>query len=267
MKNILFLFLFCTAHFIFAQQDSYKSLQRNIDAFQEDSTYFIFGHNVKLREGASTDDEVVTLLAIGEQIEVLERTKETFHISGYDSHWFKVKSGEKMGYVVGALLAIQGIEIDNQRFLFNRNLEGLVIRALQKANTYVEQKIELHGSVAGVQAFGNRGLEGIKHVIYLDYQGECCGCEMGGSYFFYDGKRLIHAIDKFSSGDIGFSDSENIIFPADKKGLPSNKIIFQSNSSEVVDEVTNWEESHSTSRELVWRDGKFHPEDFRSGKQ
>lgn len=266
MKKTLFFLLLFAIHFSFAQEDNYYPLSLDWNAFQTGKTYFAFGHNVKLRKGPSTDDEVITLIAIGGQVEILKARDETFHIDGYDSRWYQVKVGEKTGYVVGALLAMQGIEVANQRFLFTKNQGGLVVRAIIGAGTYTELTMATRGNVAGVKVYGNRGLSGVKHVLYIDYQGNCCGCEMGGSYLFYDGKQLFHAIDALASGDIDFVEEVIIIFPADNKDLASNKIIYRRRDVEIKEEATNWQVEQITSRELEWRDGKFFPEDFRKNR-
>lgn len=237
-----------------------------MDAFEQGKSYFVFGHNVKLRKGPSTDDEVIKLLAIGDEVEIIEKQEVMFQIDGYEANWFEVKSGDKSGFVVGALLAEQGFSFQEQRFLVNKGFDGLYIRAMQREGKYTELKFNPNGWVVGIQASDNKGLKGIRHILYIDYQGECCGCEMGGSYIFYDGNRLIHAIDVSASGDGGYVDEESIIFPAEKEGLAPNKIIFQSRSSEVIDEDTNWEETHTISRELEWEEGEFYPKDFRKGR-
>jgi len=267
MKNILLTLLLFSTTALFAQQDKSYNLPYQMDYFEDGKDYYVFGHNVKLRKGPSTDEEVVMLLSIGDQVEIVDKQDVLYKIGGYEANWFEVKSGNKTGFVVGALLAEQGLDFEGQRFLFNKTNTGISIRALQDKGAYSELKFEPRGSATSVRPYDNRGLAGIKNILYIDYQGECCGCEMGGSYIFYDGKKLIDAIDVLASGDGGYYEEESVTFPAEKEGLSSNKVIFHNRSGEVMDEDTNWEIETISKRELTWEGDAFYPENFRRGNR
>ena len=265
MKIIsLFLILLLNFNLLLAQKINF--LYQEI-TFEPGVSLFVFGNNTKLRQSPATDSEVIELLKIGESIEILANTENTFLFNGFESPWYKIKHGDNIGYVVGGLLANTAIMADGQQFLFNfkraENQDYLLTRAIQPNHEYVELITELSHLNISVEAMGDKGLSDIKNVIYLNYWSESCGMEGGGHYLFYDGKNLHDAMHLKHIGDGGiYYIIEELIFPDDTTGI-DDRLIYTMESEKVIDEDTNWKIGKSMSREIEWKDGKIYPEDFR----
>jgi len=251
----------------FAQDSNHLEINQE---FKIDQIVYLFGDNVKLRNSPSVDSEVVKLLTIGEPLKIIEKSSETFMYNGINSPWYKVEHNNQQGYVVGGLISIVEKKDDNVRFLFATEMVDeklyIITRALLNSNTeYVENKSEFLGSNYGftINLYNNRGVKSIDNILFINYLPESCGANSGGYYLFLDNDNLYKAIDVLSSADIGFWESENLIFPDDPKGEEDQIIYFQEHGQySEMDNPENghtWEKSSITKVNLKWVNHKLQP--------
>ena len=195
-KTILFTTLFLNFALLFAQGD-YDLMYPGME-YEVGTEVRVFGHNTKLRSAPNTEGEVLTLINIGERVEILEKAEETYSFYGFDSPWYKINYGGETGYVVGGLLAMGIGSYDGLKFVFNYKKEGekimLLTRMLGKEHTYTEYQYELDVTETRVRVDGNRGIEGVENIVTVSYVAEACGVNGGGFYLFSTKPFLSHEI-------------------------------------------------------------------------
>ncbi len=218
----------------------------------------LFGNDVKLRSEPNTTSKTLELLPILSKLTVLEKTTKIFLYNGIENPWYKVKTtNNQEGYVVGGLLALDSKKVDNWTYLVQLKLNEekwfVVLRAVQEnSSEYIETTHQLANSTFSVKTYSNKGVEGIKNIIYLDYMAEACGEEGGGVYFFNNGTSLLKAAEVSSVADGGlYWLHEDLIFPNDRKGK-AGRIIFISEHGEVIEEDSNYKKETLVSKEFIW---------------
>lgn len=252
MKKLLFIFLLISQTGV-GQETKYIS--ENYE-FQNGELAYLFGNDVKLRDQPSTESNVISLLKIGERIEILEKTNSTMLFEGLESPWYKIKFNDKIGFVLGSLISLDRAMVGNSTFLISLKKEGqqlfLKTRVLEKDAAFKENISELRTEQFSVNASGNKGLENIKNIFKIHYLAESCGIDGGGIYLFYDGHSLIKAMDYSQVADADlYWFIEEYIFPTDEDGM-KGKIIYKSDMGENKDYETEWIETKSTKRVLEW---------------
>lgn len=246
--------------FTYGQERKYFS--ENYE-FKPGEVAYLFGNDVKLRKEPNTDSDVLQLLEISTKVEIIEKTKFTMLFEGRSSPWYKIKHEDSIGYTLGALISLNKISYNDLTYLISLKKEKeklyLKTRLLEKDKNYIENISELLTGEFSVKAYGNKGLENIKSIFFVDYLAESCGVDGGGRYLFFDGDRLINAID-FSR--IADADTywllEEYIFPSDLNGK-KGKILYKKEVGQTKDYETNWTESVFTQRILEWKDSKITP--------
>ncbi|PRX56033.1 SH3 domain-containing protein [Flagellimonas meridianipacifica] len=258
---IIALIVLFACYFSFGQ-DNLNSTKINHD-FEVGEHVFVFGNNVKLRSSPKIESEVLKLLKIGEWIKIVEKTKFSWPYRGYDSPFYKVKYDTTEGYILGGLLAVKKKTIagNDYYFAFSKEEERsyLNIRHIVKGK-YSEQKIPLAHTNLSIQTIGNRGIYDLDDILYVDYHSEACGTEGGGIYFFAQGNELykVGQFSQISDAD-AFHQFEKLIFPKDENGIPGI-ILFNKEKREVLDEESEWVQTTTETRKLVWIEGELVPE-------
>ena len=260
MKKTLTLFLFFLSFALWSQDAKY--LSENYE-FKKNEKPYLFGDKVKLREFSNTDSEVLSLIKIGEQIEIIEKTDSVFLFNGIESPWYKVKYKEFVGYVVGGLISLDTAIIDDITYLISLEKKEkslfLKTRLLNKENEYLENNSELKTHVFSIKAFDNRGLNNLKSIFFIDYLAEACGINGGGIYLFYDGISLNKVIDYTQIGDADlYWYIEEYVFPTDKDGI-KDKILYKREIGETKEYATEWVERKLTERQIEWKDNQLIP--------
>lgn len=234
--------------------------------FKKNDVVYLYGDNVKLRSEPSTKSESHKLLKIGEELTILEKSNERLIFRGVDWPWYKVKYNNLTGYVIGGLISLGVKEMKHIRCFVSSEMENdkiyIVTRVLTDSSTkFQENKTEMLADNYGfcLKLFDNRGVEGIENIIFVNYMPESGGANSGGFYLFYDGESLLKAIDVTSRGDIGFWESENLIFPNDDKGK-RDKIIYRKEKVEYEDDDDNWTKTLTITGELFWDGRKLVPD-------
>jgi hypothetical protein len=126
--------------------------------------------------------------------------------------------------------------------------------------SFLSGELSLETSAFSLDVFDDRGVEGIDHILYVNYYAEACGVNGGGVYLFYDGEQLAEAMDISSVADGGvFWFSEDLIFPDDEKG-EEGYIIYEREHGESMDENMLWDRTVSNRVYLKWENGQFTPD-------
>lgn len=246
-----------------------KYLEYNKE-FEVNQLVYLFGDNVKLRKSASTDSEIITLLKIGEPLKIIEKSTESFIYNGIDSPWYKVEYNKQQGYIVGGLISITEKKNEDVRFLFGFEIENSKLYILTRVLTntsseYLENKSEFKGDnyLFVIHLYDNKGVEGINNILFINYIPESCGANSGGYYLFLDDDGLYKVLDLSSNADIGFWESEILIFPNDPNGEKDKIIFFKEDGQYPGDEESDddpiWEKTSSIKIDLKWVDSKISP--------
>lgn len=260
MKITILLFL-CLSGLAFGQNETYFSENHE---FTTNDIVFLFGDKVKLRNAPSTDAEVVGLLKIGSQLTILRKTDQKTSYAGIAHPWYRVDFQGREGYILGGLLALDKIDIQNTSYLIafkkEENSTFLNIRLLEDGKPYQERQELLATTQFSLKAFDNQGLQEVKSMLHVDYLSEACGVDGGGIYIFYDGNQLIKGLDYTQISDAGvYWYHEEFLFP-NQEGGQKGKIVYKRETGEYVDEETNWITSTKMERELEWKDNRLFPE-------
>ena len=259
MNKLLLIFLFIF-NIGFGQDTKY--LSENYE-FKNGEIAYMFGNDVKLRDQPNTESDVLSLLKIGEQIEILEKSNSEMEFDGIESPWYKIKSKNKVGFVLGSLISLDRVINGNQIYLISLRKDGLNLflktRVLDNDLKFKENVSQLLTGEFSIKATGNKGLENIKSIFKIDYLAESCGVNGGGIYLFYDGHELIKAIDYAQVADADlYWFIEEYIFPNDKDGI-KGKVVYKSEIGETKEYETEWTESKTTRRILEWNGKEMFP--------
>lgn len=252
MKKLLIIFILISK--IGFGQDT-KYLSENYE-FKNGEIAYMFGNDVKFRDQPTAESNVLTLLKIGEQIEIIEKSNSTMQFDGIESPWYKVKTKDKVGFVLGSLISLDKATNGNLTYLVSLKKDGLKLfaktRVFENGLDFKENVSQLMTGEFSIKAGGNKGLENIKSIFQIDYLAESCGVNGGGIYLFYDGNDFLKAIDYTQVADADlYWFVEDYIFPNEEGGI-KGKIVYKSEVGETKDYETEWTESKITRRILEW---------------
>lgn len=259
MKKLIIIFILISK-IGFGQNTKY--LSENYE-FKNGEIAYMFGNDVKLRDQPNAESNVLTLLKIGEQIEIIEKSNSTMQFDGIESPWYKVKTSDKVGFVLGSLISLDKSTNGNLTYLISLKKDGIKLfaktRILENGLDFKENESQLMTGEFSIKAIGNKGLESIKSIFKIDYLAESCGVNGGGIYLFYNGMELIKAIEytRVADADLYWF-IEEYIFPNDKDGI-KGKIVYKSEFGETKEYETEWTESKTTRRVLEWNGKEIFP--------
>ncbi|MHA7057208.1 SH3 domain-containing protein [Aquimarina sp. M1] len=259
MKKLLIIFLLISKTG-FGQDTKYIS--ENYE-FTTGEIAYMFGNDVKLRDQPNTESRVLSLLKIGEQIEIIEKSDSKMKFDGIESPWYKVKTKGNIGFVLGSLISLDKSTNGAFTYLISLKKDGLRLflktRVLENGSSFKENVSQLLTGEFSIKTTGNKGLEKIKSIFEIDYLAESCGVNGGGMYLFYDGNDLLKVIDYTSvaDGDLYWF-KEEYIFPDEKDGI-KGKIVYKSEIGETKDYETEWTENKTIRRILGWNGKEIIP--------
>jgi len=258
--NKITIFLLLISSLSFSQEIQYNSPYSDLE---NGKNYYLFGHDVAFRTEPDKKSKVIDVLAIGTEIQVVEKTDKTFDYYGIISNYYKVKYKDQIGYILGSLISLEKKELGKSKYFYTYGKEGdkyyLIIRHLNEKSEINEDVAELKTNDFSLEIYDNKGVEGIENIIYVNYLAEACGIDGGGIYMFQTNSILkkVFWITEISDAGVYWI-NEKLIFPNDKKGI-KGKIVYEKEVGSYKDEETNWVEINKVSRELEWKDGKILP--------
>jgi len=238
-------------------QKSKKFISKD-PSFKTGDVVFLFGDKVRLKEKPTKESKEVDLLKIGSKVTILEKTSKKYPYNGKKWHWYKVKTKNKVGYVVGGLLSLDTKIIGNSMYLISikKGTDGfkIVTRLLEKGKKYTEN-INTFGTKKHftTEVYNNRGVEGIKNMLFINYHTEASGINEGGYYLFNENNSLIKAIELTSINSKVYKISEEIIFPNDDDGI-IGRILFSREKGGITSHHKNGKITKTMieSCEFVW---------------
>ncbi|MBW1294749.1 SH3 domain-containing protein [Aquimarina litoralis] len=254
------LFAFFILQVVFSQETKY--IATNYE-FKNGEIAYMFGNDVKLRDQPTTNSNVLSLLKIGEQVEILEKSNTTMEFDGMDAPWYKVKANNKVGYVLGSFISLDKKTVNNLTYLIALKKDDsrvfLKTRIIKNGSDYVENESQLMTEEFSIKASGNKGLDNVKSILEIKYLAEACGINGGGIYLFYDGIKLVKAMDysRIADADLYWFDEE-YIFPEEKNGI-KGKIVYKRESGETKEYETEWTETKMIRRVLEWNGKEIFP--------
>ena len=259
MERIFILLLLITG-VVFGQNIKYHNPYAD---FNNGEYYYLFGDNVKFRNLPDLKSEVLELLKIGTEVQVLEKSGETIEYNGIESPFYKVKYKNHVGYILGGLLSLEKKEVDSSKFFFAYKKDGekysIITRHLNEEFEINETITQLTTNDFSIELHNNKGLDGVDHILFINYLAEACGVDGGGIYYFQvkDELKKVFEISQVSDAGVYWF-SEDLIFPEDKNGI-KGKIVYQKEIGNYKDEATNWTEVKKISCEMEWKDGQILP--------
>lgn len=275
----LILLLLLAPTFTFAQDDYDKVVFLYSEhEFKESSIQYLYGDKVVFRKKASSEAQSIDTLAIGSEITILKKSKETLNYNGIEWNWYKVKYNGKTGFILGGLLSLTSEEINGDRYLVTASKEKkedeefettiLHYRILTSTGKFRTGKAQLYTDAFSIQVSDNKGLEGVSSILFIEYFVEACGVDGGGIYIFYDGNNLKEALRVARVTDGGaFWFYEELTFPTDENGQ-EGIIIYEREQGEEVNEEFAWTKAVRNSLFLKWENGKItpNPKDLEFGE-
>ncbi len=224
--------------------------------FEPGQIVYLFGDQVQLREGPTTESKVLKTLPIGMHLVVREKHENSWRYKGVDHHFYKVDYKGTQGYVLGGLLALEKKTINNVVHLFGRSKTGhedyLLIRTLKEDGSFTEKSTRLINGQFYLTDLGTKGLSNIEGILLVDYVAESFGVEGGGIYLFQQQGQLYQVARLSQVSDAGaYYLWEEFIFPEDEHGV-AGKILYKKEMGEYFDEASNWKKTSLETKELVW---------------
>lgn len=259
MKKLIVV-LFITANFALAQE--------TIDHYPDNDLihgeqYALFGNDVKFREQPNTNSKVLTVLKIGEMVEIIEKSDKTLPYNGIESPFYKVRYKSEIGYILGGLLSLERKESEHMTYVFAYKKDGekykLLIRSITKNLEINEITTALGNPRVSIHLSNNKGLSDIDNILYINNEAEACMVEGGGIYFFQTKNDLKKVFQTSTWSDAGvFWQVDKLIFPAEENGV-ENKIVYEYEQGQYGDEETNEIFITKKTKELRWENGDILP--------
>lgn len=248
--------------------------------FEEGSTEYLYGDKVVFRAGPSSTAKAIDTLSIGSEIKIVRKTEETTSFNGLDWNWYKVKVGRKSGYILAGLIALDHLKYDDIVYLvtvagIDQSTEDwdyidykVRTRVILPSGEFYGHESKLNTNSFYIEAFGNRGLDGVDNMLRVNLIAEACGVDGGEIYLFNTGSRLIEGISLSSVSDGGvFWYTEKVIFPGDEKGW-DGIVQYEREYGEYMNDEMNWTKATIHSLSLKWENEQLSPniQEFEFGE-
>src|SRR5690606_33913989 len=101
----IFTILALFVSFLSMSQDDIRYIYYDFE-FKSGSTELMYGDNVVLRADEDAASNAIDTLRIGEAVEIIKQGKTTSTVNGRETHWYKVRAKNKVGYVLGGWIAL-----------------------------------------------------------------------------------------------------------------------------------------------------------------
>jgi hypothetical protein len=263
MKYIIIITILVSCIHASIAQDEETRIIGTYYSFEKGSTERLYGDNVVLRENPNSTAEAIDTLSIGAEVKIMEKTAETMQFNGLESFWYKVKYGKQIGYVLGGLIAFDSKEINGETYLVTMAEDELNIyvrcRLLKADNTYYGHESRISTNAFYLEAFDNRGIEGVESILCVNLFAEACGVDGGMIYLFSTGERLIEAMQLSRVADGGsFWFHEKVTFPNDEDGF-EGVIYYERASGESLDEEMEQTRQVINTVILRWKNEQITP--------
>lgn len=205
----------------------------------------LLGDKVRVRVEAATSAEAIAELPIGTEVIPVSQTDMRLTQNGVEAPWYEVRFTDKgknqTGYIWGGLIAKGYADSkDGTLFLFGvgRRQKDLSVGTEYTSQVRVVrngkelQRLEIkegasYESRHEVHYTGPRGLDKINGILTVHFVQEYCAGKGNTMFFFWTGKKLLHAHSSIDGSDAPYYAIEKQIFPDDKGGRKGVVVIEQ----------------------------------------
>ncbi len=226
--------------------------------FQNDTTVYLFGDRVNVREKPSTSAKAAGMLPIGTRLTIVSGPDGSFTSNGLTSGWYKVRSADAQkpleGYVWGGLLALAAVTFTDEgndclmmagitayaENQFKGEMRLLVGGTLKAKSSFDWTHTSMGDSSAYTYSARMQELPwpgpALKRLFQLNCEYGACGYTQGNLLFFWDGENVINGPTAESVSEAGvFSVSSEFIFP-EAGSVPAEKLVVRTTTIEETDE-------------------------------
>jgi hypothetical protein len=129
MKKILIIIFILISQIGFGQDIKYLSESYE---FKNGEITYMFGNDVKLHDQPNTESNVLSLLKIGDKVEIVAKSDKKMEFDGIESPWYKIKVQDKIGFVIGSLISLDAAIYGNLIYLISLKKDGLKLLLMMK---------------------------------------------------------------------------------------------------------------------------------------
>jgi len=264
MKKLSFLCLLLVAisKCTFAQEDFPD--MRSWAIYGDSIERYVYADTAFIRVSPDTRQAPVDTLFAGDNILVLQVTKNGLTVRGLRGPWLQVtytKNGEqKKGYIWQGLVSLTPLRRGDTKFVaaIERRSDSLYLNEDRQRDTLhrfvVKVKAVQNGVIKSTATFitdddesanfgygkimSGMGLTNVQNIVIISFGGEACGIPTYDYYLAWTAdQRLVRLPDKMNVGDAGaYYHSENFIFPNEKNGRP-DVITWEMSTEEATDKL------------------------------
>lgn len=232
-----------------SQTNLYRLCEYSIcdSEYLSDKEYYIFTDSIDVKLNLLDTASIIDHLYIGQKIYILNETEKLQTVNGIQSPWYKIafiKNAQQtlVGYVWGGYITNELIKspTSNCYFLYGptkvinaqkSNLQKFYfsVKALHTKKKLSEIELNLMGSLGTkktMRSVGDKGVSGIKEVLYINFGDQYCGGACGNAILFWSGEKIYHPITLNCGADGSYFYDEEIIYPKDKNGK-SGKLFIE----------------------------------------
>lgn len=254
MNKFLIIIIFTISNLILGQESKYL-VDGSIQNFTKGEVAYIFENKTKLYLKASCDSKVIDKLNTTDKVKILD-TVSNKNIDGLASNWCLINYNDKIGYVKQDDLSLESVFFQNYSyFIAIRTLNDslfLKIKLYKSDSKITESMFKLQHFRFYFKVHGNKGVNGVKSVIIIDYNALMTGENFGATYIFNSDSKLLKIMDLKCTGfPLEFMNVEKLIFPIEKDGK-KGKIIHVKENLKWNDEKTNYTETNKEIKEFIW---------------
>ena len=261
--KIFILIAFIIPIITFSQEEETRYFSTDHE-FQKGDTELMYGDNVVLRADENLNSKALDTLRIGDPITIVKMGETMSNVNGIPSYWYKVKTKNKTGYVLGGWISLGHKEMNGKTYLiiFASRDDRLYTRTrvLSEDKSYYGHETPLETYLISTDVMDNQGLKDVEAIFVVSMHAEACGVVGGEAFLFDNGKRLFEAIRTSNMSEAGlFWFSESLEF----KGADyweENIVYYSVENGEYMDDSMDWTQTVTNTVKLTWTGEKFTPD-------
>jgi hypothetical protein len=241
-QSIILLFLLVTG-FSFAQDD--------IISFEPKQVVYVLGDSINIRKEPNTKAEAVVQVPIGTRLTIIKRSDATMDLNGFEMPWYLVQITPKQkGYIWGGKLAHYSFRSSKNpdivfHFGLEKEIDGIATYQIRVEKNHKQlQHITFEGFGSAMKRhtftnYGNRGLENVDDVIYVDGYSEACGDAGGAIVFFWSDGKLYNVRQLNDYSDVPVFSRETFLYPSDMEGRKDLIVLHEEDGEYIFEEDDN----------------------------
>lgn len=203
-----------------------------------DNGIFILDQEVSLYTQIDTLSALMGKLALGSQVQILEKMDVSLRCNGFSTNWYKILTADNdTAYIKGKALSIETVRsMANPSLFYAYHIAA--IKKVQR-NNYMEDQIliklcvfeqgrlldaltvEAPGTIftaAALKSKGNRGLPYVEDILEFSFSDGFCGGVSASYIVFWNGNELKKISLLTNSFDGRNYETSTMLFPWDKGG-------------------------------------------------